>query len=171
MSTSSSTLFSGASRYSSDFQQVISRAVRIASLPVTLIQNHKAELIGESAALSSLDAKFASLQSALGSLGSATATSGTYTSAVSDSSIATASLSTGIRTGKYTLTVDDLGDYSRVVSNGTPAVADPSASNITSDSEVRLRWETGRRRFRPAARSTIWSPILTRPACPSRQPS
>jgi len=65
---SDSSLFTGASRYSSDFQAVIDRAVAIASLPLTQMQSTRARLGAESVALNSLESKFGALQAAIQSL-------------------------------------------------------------------------------------------------------
>ena len=42
----SGTLFTGNSRFSSDFSSVIQRSVAIASLPITLLQQDKTKLDG-----------------------------------------------------------------------------------------------------------------------------
>ena len=56
-----SNIFTGASRYSTDFQSVIDRSVNIASLPLLQMQQNKVKISDESAALKSLDGKLASL--------------------------------------------------------------------------------------------------------------
>ena len=52
---SNSSIFTGSSRYSSDLQQVLSRAVSIASLPLHLLNNQLTTLQSRSSALDSLD--------------------------------------------------------------------------------------------------------------------
>ncbi|MCX6621837.1 MAG: hypothetical protein NTY38_12330 [Acidobacteria bacterium] len=71
MSASSSTAFTGSSRYSTDFSQVIDRAVAIASLPMKQMQNEENKMNGQSTALTGLQAKFTSLQTAIDKLSSA----------------------------------------------------------------------------------------------------
>src|SRR5207248_1987263 len=57
--------FTGTSSYSKDFQNVISRAVAIASLPVNLLTGQQNALTSQSNELSTLDTKFTALQSAV----------------------------------------------------------------------------------------------------------
>ena len=71
MGTTTSALFKGTSSYSSDFANVISRAVAIASLPITQLTNDKADLSSQSDELTKLDTKFTALQSAIQNIGSA----------------------------------------------------------------------------------------------------
>ena len=63
-----SNIFTGASRYSTDFQSVIDRSVNIASLPLLQMQQNKVKISDESAALKSLDGKLASLDTTLTNL-------------------------------------------------------------------------------------------------------
>ena len=46
--------FSGISSYSTDFQTVLERAVKIASLPLKLLQNENADVLGRKTQLASL---------------------------------------------------------------------------------------------------------------------
>ena len=64
MGTSSTapTYFTGTSAYSTDFNNVVSRAVAIAQLPVTQLTNHQTNLTNQSNELTALDTKFAALQ-------------------------------------------------------------------------------------------------------------
>jgi flagellar hook-associated protein 2 len=135
MSTSSS-IFSGASRYSSDFQQIIDRAVAIASLPKAQMENVKSSLSSQSSALSAVDAKFTALQSAIAGLGSATES---YSSSVSDGTVASASVSAGAMEGTYQIEVVDLGSYTLAMSkDGLTQVSEPSSQNISSSTAYTL---------------------------------
>jgi flagellar hook-associated protein 2 len=129
MSTSSNSIFSGTSRYSNDFQQIIDRAVAIASLPKTQMENVKSNLSSQSSALSAVDARFTSLQSAIAGLASATES---YNSSVSDGTVARASVSTTAREGTYQIEVVDIGSYTTAMSqDGLPQVTDPSSQNLS----------------------------------------
>ena len=65
-STSNPTgIFTGTSAYSQDFQNVITRAVAIASLPITLLTNQQTTLTNQSNELSTIDSKFTALQTAI----------------------------------------------------------------------------------------------------------
>ena len=56
-STTSSSVFSGNSRYSADFQAVIDRTVAIASLPISQLNAQKTSLSDQPTALTGLDGK------------------------------------------------------------------------------------------------------------------
>src|SRR5580698_7555587 len=95
MSTSSTTpiTFNGSSTYSSAFQQVITRAVGIASLPVTSLQTRVSELSSQQTTLTGVGADFSALQSAIQALG--TATAGSPAAQVSNNSAISATASSG----------------------------------------------------------------------------
>ncbi len=134
--SASGSIFSGSSRYSTDFQQIINRSVAIASLPMVQMQTQKIALGDQSKALTAMEAKFASLQSVITSLGSAAAT---YNSVVSDTTIASASAESGAFQGVYSLEVVALGSYTSAMSaDELPAVTDPSATSISSSSNFTL---------------------------------
>jgi flagellar hook-associated protein 2 len=133
--SSVSGLFTGNSTYSSDFVQVIDRAVQIASLPIDQLSNQKNTLSNEQTALSSLSTAFSSLGSALTALNTA-ADTGRYAVSYSDSTIATASASSGALAGTYTVQVIDAGSQARA--NSTATVTDPSKASISSASSFSL---------------------------------
>ena len=135
MSTSTSPIFNGTSTFSSDFAQVISRAVSIASLPITQLNNQDTTLTGEQTALSSLSTSFTSLQSAVAALSTAAA-SGNYSVSYSDNMVASAAASTGATPGTYSLEVDSLGSPSTAVSTAT--VTDPTTENISTSTSYTL---------------------------------
>jgi flagellar hook-associated protein 2 len=131
MSTaSSSAIFNGTSRFSSDFQSVLTRAVSIASLPITQLNSHVTLLQAQATALGSLDSKFSALQSAINGLQSATGVNALNAS-VADHSIASVSLSTGAAPAAYSLEVTSLGAFSNTLSTGgLTTVSDPSTQNL-----------------------------------------
>lgn len=132
----SASIFSGTSRYATDFRQIIDRSVAIASLPMALMQTQKIALGDQSAALTAMDAKFTTLQSVITSLGSAAAS---YNTLVSDTTIAGASAGSGAFQGVYSLEVVALGSYTSAMSaDALPAVSDPSTANISSSASFTL---------------------------------
>lgn len=133
-----STLFTGASRYSADFQNVINRAVAIASLPLNQLQSAKNNLQAQSAALSALQQAFESFQSALSGLQNATGLAG-YTTAVSNGAVLSAGLSSGAMTGIWSVEVVSLGAWTSTLSkDGLTTVTDPASQNISSASSFTL---------------------------------
>ncbi len=134
-------IFNGNSRYSSDFQSIIDRTVGIASLPMMQMQNVRNDLGARSSALNSLDAKVASLQTAINSLSSGIGSS-SYSSSVSDTSIARATTAEGAREGTYSIEVTKLGSQSNTLSKasgtGLQKVTDPTTGNLSGDPSFQL---------------------------------
>ncbi len=127
-----STIFSGASRYSTDFQSVIDRAVSIASLPLNVMQSVKTRLGDESSALGSLDSKISAFQSVLTGLANTTGSS-SLTSSVSDDKVLRPAISSGAFEGSYSFRVVSLGAYTSVMSSAAlPAVTDPALHSIST---------------------------------------
>ena len=136
-STASPTYFTGVSTYASDLQQVITRAVSIASMPLTLMQNQLQSLNNQQSALSGLDSTFTALQNAIAGIGNALGPS-SY-SATSSSSAISASVSSAALEGSYSVDVTSLGSYSTSISDPSlPAVADPNSSSISTASSYTL---------------------------------
>jgi flagellar hook-associated protein 2 len=135
--TASATYFTGVSSYASDLQQVITRSVAIASMPLTLMQNQLQNLSSQQSALSGLDSTFTALQNAIAGIGTALGPS-SY-SATSSSSAVSASVSSAALEGSYSVDVTSLGSYSTSISDPSlPAVADPNSSSISTASSYTL---------------------------------
>jgi flagellar capping protein FliD len=117
-SSSATGLFTGTSAYSADLQDVITRAVEIASLPMEELQNQQTFLQGQSSALTTLNTDFTNLQTAV--QGIATAMSGSsYQADVSDPSVASATLGDGATQGVYAIDVEDIGAYASSMTTKT----------------------------------------------------
>src|ERR1035441_1090276 len=112
MSTTSTTpaVFTGTSAYSTDFANVISRAVAIASLPITQLTNSQTTLTSQSTELTTLDTKFTALQTAVAAIGTALGGSSFQTS-VSSRSVVDVSVGDGAQEGYYTMNVYSIGAY------------------------------------------------------------
>ena len=134
--SSNSNIFTGTSRYSSDLQQVLTRAISIASLPLNLLNNQLTTLQGRSDALNSLDGKFAAVLSAV--QGISTAADST-TASVSDTDIVAAHSDPSALPGTYSIHVVSQGAPTSAMSLGTlPAVTDPSIQSITTSGSLTL---------------------------------
>jgi len=130
-------IFAGSSRFSSDLQSVIDRAVAIASLPLRQMQNSKTDLLGRQTAIDSLFSKFSSLRSALTSLDLGGTSAPTAT--VSDSKVAKVLTASGALTAKLSLEVISAGSASTMVSSDSaPKVTNPSTQSITTDETVSI---------------------------------
>ena len=92
MGTTSATApiaFTGVSTYSSDFQSILTRAVNIASLPLTQLQNQDTDLAASQTQLSTFGDSITALSASFESLTAAVSTSGISASS-SDSTTVTA---------------------------------------------------------------------------------
>ncbi len=127
-----STIFSGSSRYSSDFTAIIDRAVAIASLPLNQIQLTKQKLEAESSAIGSLNAKVTAVRNAISSLNGAAGLD-SFTTSVSNGAVLSASVGSGAFNGSYTIQVTSLGAHSTAMSrDGLHKVADPATGTISA---------------------------------------
>jgi flagellar hook-associated protein 2 len=133
----SSTIFSGSSRYAADFQQVIQRAVNIASLPLRQIQQQQTKLSAEAEALSTLSGKFDSLRGALVGLDQGRERFLEVNS--TDSGVARLSVETGASVSSFSLEVITPGAFSSAMNRtGLPVVVDPASDSITAATELTL---------------------------------
>jgi len=130
--------FTGGSLFANDLQQVITRAVNIASLPIQQLTNEKNKLSDQATALSSLSDQITKLQASITSLTSAE-TNSSIAANVSDPSVVTASASASTVPGTYVVQVLDPGTFSSSISNnGLITVTDPSKQNISSNTAFTL---------------------------------
>lgn len=141
MSTSSLTpapiTFNGSSTYSSSFQQVINRAVGIASLPMEALQTDVTNLTTQQSALSTLGTGFSALQSVVQAL--STDAAGSPVAQVSDPTALSATAVAGALNGTYSVQVDDVGSSTTTLSDPSlTTVTDPTTGNISSSSTFTL---------------------------------
>jgi len=114
---STSSTFTGASDYSQDLQDVISRAVAIAELPVTQLTNQESALQSQSSELSTINNDLTALETAIQGVGSAM--SGSYQAEVSNPDLVSASIGAGAAAGTYSIEVDSAGAYASSLSAST----------------------------------------------------
>ena len=137
--TSNTVTFTGTSRYSQDFQNLINRSLAIASLPITQLDGDVTQLSSEGTALSDLDTKFSALSDAVNGLVTAMG-SGSFNADVQDPSIASASVTDGAMEGNYSIEVDSLGAYTTAQSldSGNLKVTAPSTTSISTAANYTL---------------------------------
>jgi len=130
--------FNGTSTYASDFQQVISRAVAIDSMPLTQMQTDLSTDTAQSSELSTLNSDLGSLQTAVQSIETAVTGSSSYLATTSDSNVS-ASASAGALPGVYTVQVNSLGSYNNTMSvDGLTTITDPSQGNLDASGNFTL---------------------------------
>jgi flagellar hook-associated protein 2 len=136
--TAAASTFNGQSQFAASLQQVITRAVGIASLPLDADQATLTTLTGQQTALQGLDTDFSNLQTSVTSLQTALS-SDSLSSSVSDGSVVSATVGSGANPGVYSIHVDDLGAYSTALSNpGGTSVTDPTSQGISSSATLTL---------------------------------
>ena len=131
-STSSSTgMFTGTSDYSQDLQNVITRAVEIASLPITLLTDQQTALSDQATELTTLNSDFTAVQTSIQAIQDALGGSGMNTT-VSDPSVASVTAGDGAVQGSYSIDVSSIGAYATSLSSQTwNATAGPSGQTTT----------------------------------------
>src|ERR1022692_2972085 len=132
MSTTSTTpaAFTGTSAYSTDFANVISRAVAIADLPITQLTNDQTALTSQSTELTTLDTKFTALQTAVAAIGTALGGS-SYQTSVSSPNVLNVSVGDGAQEGYYSMNVGSIGAYESSMSTANWSVPEVSKKPTT----------------------------------------
>jgi flagellar hook-associated protein 2 len=145
--------FTGVSKFASSLQQVLTRAVGIASLPLDSLQAGLTTFQNQQSAASNLNSTFSSLQQSVASLQTALSSTLLNTS-VSDSSIISANVAQGALAGSYSIEVDSLGAYSTALSSaGTTAVTDPTTQGISNSASFTLTVGSNSTTITPASSS------------------
>lgn len=136
MGTTGSLYFSGISTYSSDFQNIIERAVSIAQLPVKKLQNEQTDNLNKKQALVALNPAVASLGSAVASLGTIAANQGI--SASSSDSTTVSVVNTGA-TAPATYTISNIRSLATPASETSVAsYADSKSTPVSISGHVDL---------------------------------
>jgi flagellar hook-associated protein 2 len=126
------------SSFGLDFEQVIERAVAIASLPLTQLQSQKSVLTAQTTSLDSITESFATLRTALTSLDT-TLSADSHVSTVSDETVARVNLNGSVLAADYTVEVLDVGGRTLTLSlDGLPAVADPFNESVSAATDFTL---------------------------------
>jgi flagellar hook-associated protein 2 len=128
--SSTSSTFTGTSNYSSDLQNVISRAVAIAELPVTQLTNEQTALQSQYTELSTIGTDLTSLETAVSGVDAAV--SGSYGATVSNPDLVSASVGSGAVAGSYSIEVDSAGAYATSLSANTWAGTSSDAGGTYS---------------------------------------
>jgi len=115
---SSSTIFNGTSRFSQDFQNVISRATAIASLPITQLTGDQNALNSQADAMKSLGDVFNNLQTAAQGIQNALG-GPSYQADVSDPTKLSVTVGDGAVEGNYSVQVLDPGAQAASITAGS----------------------------------------------------
>ena len=127
--SSSSAIFTGSSQFSTSLAQVVQKAVAAASVPITNLSTHQADLSSQSDEVTTLTSKFSALQSAITQLNSAANSS--FGASVSDPTSISANIGAGATEGHYSVEVTDAGAKSTVMTGTWNAASgDPIAYHL-----------------------------------------
>jgi flagellar hook-associated protein 2 len=130
-STNSTGIFTGTSAYSEDLQNVVSRAVAIATLPIDLLTDQQTLLSNQETELTTLGTDFTAVQTSVQAIQDALGGSSMQTS-VSTPSVASVTLGDGAVAGDYSINVSDIGAYATSLSSQAwNAAADSSGQTTT----------------------------------------
>lgn len=135
MGSTSNPIFSGNSRFSQDFQSIISRATAIASLPITQLTSDKTHLSDQATALTGLDGKFDALEMALADLEEAIGGS-SFEATVSDPTKLSVTLADGAVEGTYTVAVVSPGAYASSLTGSSWPSSGTHTYQLTMDAGV-----------------------------------
>lgn len=145
--------FSGVSKFAGSLQQVLTRAVGIASLPLDNLQAGLTTLQNQQSAVSSLNSTFASLQQSVSAIQSAVA-SGLLSTSVSTAGVVSANLQSGALAGTYSIQVNNIGSYSTALSSaGDTPVTTPASQGIATSLPLTLTVGTQATTITPASSS------------------
>jgi flagellar hook-associated protein 2 len=118
VATSGSSLFTGTSAFSSSLQSAITRAVAIASLPITQLTSDQTALTSQSTELGKVNTVFSNLQTAVQGINQAVG-GASFIATVSNPSVLTATTSDGAAEGNYSVLVTNAGAFSTSLSSNT----------------------------------------------------
>lgn len=128
--------FTGVSKYSSDFQTILSRAVSIANLPAKAIQNQQTDLLQKKLITTNLQTAAEGFSSSLAALAAVGDNKG-LTASSSDSTKVAILTSTGTTAAAYT--VSEITSVAKAASETSAAgYADSSTAAVSSTGTVKL---------------------------------
>jgi flagellar hook-associated protein 2 len=128
--------FSGVSSYSADFQTVLDRAVKIASLPLKALQNENADLLSRKTQLASVGGSVASFASALESLGKVSKQKGLQVTSSDSSKVSVSNTNADAAT---TYTIDSITSLAKAASETSVAgYANSASTQVSASGTVKL---------------------------------
>jgi flagellar hook-associated protein 2 len=136
--SSASSLFTGTSQFSSELQTALQTAITAASEPLTQMQTDLTTLQSQQSELNTLSGDFTNLQTAVASVATA-AGSSSYSASLSNSSVASVSLTGTPELGSLSLNVTSMGSSdTSMSSDGLTTVTDPTTGNISDATNYTL---------------------------------
>ena len=131
--------FSGLSKYSSDFQTILTRQVNIASLPLKNLQNQQADLLAQKTLVGNLRSTVAGLGTAVRSLGSLGADKGLVASSSNSAKVTATNASA---TSPVSYTISEITSIAKAASE-TSAVGYVTSGSTAVSSTGTVRLQVG----------------------------
>ncbi len=128
--------FSGVSNYANDFQSIINRAVSIAQLPITALQNQESDISSEAQLATSLQTAVASLATTVTNLGNLGTNQG-VTGSSSDTSVAEVDDTSATTPGSYEIT-NVMSLASAASATTTHGYADDTTTAVSTTGTMQL---------------------------------
>lgn len=146
-------VFTGVSQFSTDFQTILSRAVQIAQIPVTALQNKDSDVLQQKTLLSSLNSAVGSLADTLTSLGTVAASQAV--SATSSDPTKVGVTATGA-TAPVTFTINSITSAATAASErSTNHYADSASTVVSATGNLKLAVGTQNYPFTVANHSLV----------------
>ncbi len=127
--------FVGISQFSQDFQTILDRQVKIASVPIQRLQQDQVDLLGRKQLLTNLNGAVATLGSTLADLGQVGAEKALYASS-SDAAIVSVTYTGASAPATYT--ISDITSIAHAASATTAGYANSTATPVSATGSVRL---------------------------------
>ncbi len=127
--------FTGISQYSSDFQQILSRAVSVASIPLQSLSQQQSTIQQQETDLSSLGTAASGVQSALQTLGQL-GSGGALTASSSDTSIVTATSTGAANPVSYSIT--NVSSIASAASENSASITSATSTTVSASGTMQL---------------------------------
>lgn len=135
----------GVSQYSSDLQSILNRAVQIAQIPITQLQNHDSDLLQQKSLLNTLNTDTGNLASALDSLGTVAQSQALSASSSNSSALAILGVAT---TTPTSYTINSITSVATAASERSQTgYADSSSTPVSANGTLQLSVGSNNYRF------------------------
>ncbi|MBZ5591356.1 MAG: flagellar filament capping protein FliD [Acidobacteriia bacterium] len=128
--------FTGVSQFSNDFQTILTRAVAIAQLPITALQNKQSDILQEKQLTTGLESVVADLATSVTNLGNVAATQGLAGSSSDTTKVVINSTTTAT---PVTYAISNISSLAKTASESTQnGYADTTTATVASSGSVQL---------------------------------
>ena len=130
--------FTGASKYSTDFQTILQRTVKIATLPITILQNQQSNILQQKQIAISLNGGAQTVAEAISDLGSLGETKALVANSSNSSKL---SINSTTATAPATYTITDVTSIAHSSSATSSGFADSGTAKVSVDGALKLTFD------------------------------